>query len=62
MPPRNYAITNINKVNIEQLHNDVANIDFSPVYTSQDPNLSINYFIESIAAALLIANFILSRA
>lgn len=42
----------ITKVNMQNLENDLCNIDFSPVYSSADANISLPFFVNTIQQAI----------
>lgn len=47
-PSRKNCLRNIEILNMKSLENDMRDIDFDPVFNSNDPNASLQYFIEAL--------------
>lgn len=41
-----------NKINITKLTKEINNIDYKPIYEETEPNLSMNYLVESLQTAI----------
>lgn len=46
--PRNNCMRSCTKINMTNLENDIRGINFDPVYNSNDANISLKYFIDSL--------------
>lgn len=51
--PRKNCMSSYSKINMDNLEIDLGDINFDPVYNSNDANVSLNYFIQSIQHAIL---------